>query len=364
MIAPTCPECGARLAEGAERCDLCGSPVEAGVTPDSASEVPADIPEPKMEGAVASESVFCNQCGWQNPPQSRFCSRCGSKLQMPAAPAPPVKPGEAQKAATAPPVIDKKRNSSQGSIGMHVGILVGLSVLVVVALFMVSVISKKQIPQETNASAAPADVLAASVIEAHENLPVDEKFAPTADSLEQVIAQSEGEKAIDARRELAAFLLGIGRLDRAAIEQQRVAENTGDPADRQKSADLFFDWMESIENEEKSDVALLAIDELKKVLELAPDNLDARAKLGWAYQFDPASPMEAIKQTNQVLERDPNHIMANYNRAVFLTRINRLEEAKIQFEKVRDLAEEGSLFHRRAEAWIDSIRRVKSETAG
>jgi hypothetical protein len=56
--------------------------------------------------------------------------------------------------------------------------------------------------------------------------------------------------------------------------------------------------------------------------------------------------------------------MANYNRAVFLTRINRLDEAKVQFERVKSLSGEGSLYFRRAEAWLDSIRRSRAENGG
>ncbi len=35
-------------------------------------------------------SVFCTQCGQQNPEDSRFCARCGAPVTVPAAAAPPA----------------------------------------------------------------------------------------------------------------------------------------------------------------------------------------------------------------------------------------------------------------------------------
>ncbi|MDQ1704967.1 MAG: hypothetical protein QOF18_1333 [Frankiaceae bacterium] len=35
-------------------------------------------------------SVFCTQCGQQNPDDSKFCARCGAPLTVPAAPTIPV----------------------------------------------------------------------------------------------------------------------------------------------------------------------------------------------------------------------------------------------------------------------------------
>ncbi|MEX1054381.1 MAG: tetratricopeptide repeat protein, partial [Rhodothermales bacterium] len=234
-----------------------------------------------------------------------------------------------------------------------------------VALYLVTVVSKQRVPAEASASAeAPADVRSASVIDSHESLPIDPVFASVVDSLERAAAEAEGEAALEFRRRLSDYFLGIGRVDRAAIEQRRVATSSGTLADWIRAADLFFDWMEATEDEEKTDIALLTIDALKKVLEKDEDSIDARAKLGWAYQFDPSNPMEAIQQTNRALEQDPDHLMANYNRAVFLTRINRLDEAMTQFERVKVLSEEGSLYFRRAEAWLESIRRSRAEDAG
>src|SRR5690606_35307888 len=131
--------------------------------------------------------------------------------------------------------------------------------------------------------------------------------------------------------------LDIGRIDRAAIEQQRVAQETGGLEDWRRAGDLLFDWMETVTPERRTDVALLTIDAYERVLQQDPGDLDARADLGWAFQYDPQNPMRAIEHTNRVLEEDPDHLAANYNRGVFLLRINRIEDAIAQLERVKQL---------------------------
>lgn len=402
-----CPECGARLSEDAGRCDLCGAAVpgpgepeeseDAGVS-DTVQEdsVPSGIPEPSSEQASPEAGVFCNECGWKNPPNARYCSRCGAKLQAleksgdrdnapPASasgdrtgapPPPPNAPAggraggtregepagpasssferkEARPAAAATP---SSSGASNGSVTWHVAVLVGLAVLVVVALYMITVVSKQRVaPSADEAVAAPAEARAALAIESFEAIPISDEYRGQVDSLQQVIADAGGQEAVEARGALVDFLIGIGRIDRAAIEQQRLARLADDPAHWKTAGNLLFDWMERVQAERKTEVALLTIDAYKQVLKHDPSDLDARADLGWAYQHDPQNPMEAIRQTNLVLEEDPEHLEANYNKAVFLMRINRLDQAREQFRRVKDIAGSESPYFRQAEMWIETI---------
>jgi hypothetical protein len=71
--------------------------------------------------------------------------------------------------------------------------------------------------------------------------------------------------------------------------------------------------------------------------------------------------MEAIRQTNLVLEKDADHLMANYNKGVFLMRINRLDQALEQFERVKVLAGAESPYYRQADMWIVTIRESQAE---
>ena len=77
-----CPECGAVVPEDAQKCGLCGTPV-TNATSAGEETVPeeeaATTPSPASGGD--EEGVFCNECGWENPPGANFCSRCGYELQ-------------------------------------------------------------------------------------------------------------------------------------------------------------------------------------------------------------------------------------------------------------------------------------------
>lgn len=381
----SCPECGARLPQGAERCDLCGAPLEvqdgSGGTENAIAEsadqrAGEDIPEPSTPQEVKSEEVFCNACGAKNPPRSNFCSHCGARLSpvgesvggarheggKPPPPAPP-----ASAAPTAPPspsagTSSQDSGDSQRDLTRRVGILVGLAILVVVGLYTITVVSKQRAPIDTDAAVGvPADSRAASVIQEREAIPIGEAYRDRVDSLQAVIDEADAAESIGARRRLVDLLIGIGRVDRAAIEQQRVARISDEAADWKKAGNLLFDWMEMTEPASKSDVALLAIDAYKQVLAHQPDDLDARADLGWAYQYDPQNPMEAIRQTNLVLEESPEHLTANYNKGVFLMRINRLDDASRQFERVKSIAGDESPYYRQAQMWIDTIRDSQAQ---
>lgn len=240
--------------------------------------------------------------------------------------------------------------------------LIGLAVLVVVALYMITVMSKQTAPSQPEAVVgAPAESRAAAVIREHEALPISEAFRDQVDSMQTAINEADADEAIPLRRRLVDFLIGIGRIDRAAIEQQRVARLSDQAEDWKKAGNLLFDWMEMSKPEAKSQIALLTIEAYRQLLQQNPNDLDARADLGWAYQYDPQNPMEAITQTNLVLEEDPDHLTANYNKGVFLMRINRLDQAVEQFERVKTIAGAESPYYRQADLWIDTIKQTRAE---
>lgn len=373
MSNPICPECGARLAAGAERCDLCGASIDVSAgraVTGGSSEDPtasgADIPEPGTKSEKPAGGVYCNQCGRKNPLDARFCSQCGSRLQAidasgAAAPdKPPSPPAVQPSEITAEEPSRPAEIDSDSGLSRYVGVLIGLAVLIVVALYMITVVSKQNVSAERNAAGvaeAPADVRSAAVIEEHESIPIQPQFAATVDSFRAEIEQAEGVERRQVQRGLVDYFVRIGRIDRAAIEQQRLAARSDEIADWRMAGDLHYDWLETVSDERKRDVALLAIDAYERVLDKNPGDLDVRADLGWVYQFDPENPMQAIQQTNRVLESDPSHLAANYNRGVFLLRINRLSDALEQFEKVKELASAESAYYRQADMWIETVRR-------
>lgn len=290
-------------------------------------------------------NVSCMDCGARMAGDADRCELCGQARSESADEAP---------AAAVPAAGESER----GSLGVRVAILICIPVLIVIALFMISEMSTRQArPDAAVAAAMPAEMRSAAVIDEFESIPVAAQYAPAADSLREIMQSGDEALALEAQRELVRFLAEIGRADLAAIEQQRLARRTDATADWRHAGGLLYGWMEAVYNERKTDVALLAIEALGKVLAEKPDDVDVRADLGWAYQYDPQNPMEAIRQTNLALEQDPDHLAANYNRAVFLLRINRIQDALEQFERVGALAEDGSAYQRQAQAWIRTIRQ-------
>lgn len=383
----SCSSCGARLKADATVCDLCGTAVAAAMphaaTDDMEGETNVsppvvDAPSPveqTAEGAPSS-GVFCNACGWKNPPASRFCSQCGEKLQegvrtpvsgrvtvgskpteRPAVPAslPPQDGHNPEKLGIA------HGSENEKAVSRQVGILVGAGVLLVVVLFMITAVSKQ--PAATPPSAAATGTNAPATSTA----PLPETDAPlpaqVAQRIEELRAQAEaapdaaGEIAL--RTQMVNLLEGSGRLDLAAAEQQLLAE-TENTADAWRHAgNLYYDWMSTEEHtEHKIPIAEQAIAAYQKVLALEPNNLDARTDMAVAY-LSTNNPMQGVEEISAVLAVDSTHIPARFNYGVMLAMIGRIDKAQTQFEAVKELvADPASPYYQRADAALTSLTQA------
>ena len=380
----TCLECGARLAVEAEQCDLCGSPVESAeamaaaaqaemtaepLTPspdEEAADHPLAFPPPSDRLAVPKQ-VYCNQCGWQNPVGARYCSMCGTPLQevdpsrLPAAPPPatvpakasiPHVPVETSEDASAAAARDAQAKVEHRAVSRQVGIIVGAGVLLVVALFLVTAVSKTR-PVAPPAQAAQTTP---SGVEPGALPPLASQIAGQAEALEAEIAPLSGEARIAKQRELIALLFDAGRLDRAALEQQKIAQATETPNDWKRAGDLFYDWMDPLEGAEKAQVAGQVIDAYQRVLAVDPDNIDVRTDLATAY-LSSNNPMQGVAEIKRVLAVDPNHLHARFNYGIMLAMIGRSELAIEQFERVKGLVDETSSYSQQAD---DAIRAIQA----
>ena len=389
-IYKTCMECGARLVEGAEHCDLCGWPVDA---PDDAGagadardavaeetiseavsageEVVAAPPEEAEAAQVADHpvrpaGVYCNQCGWKNPPGSRFCSQCGAPLQVLDAPPPadvspvrppvhvaPKPPSSMPEAAPEAAASPKVAPTEHQAISRQVGIIVGAGLLLVVALFLVTAVSKTW---QADAPAQPArQALPPAAVP--DEAPLPAQLAEQVATLEADIAQLDGEARIAKQRDLLVLFVSAGRLDRAALEQQKIAEATGVIEDWKRTGDLFYDWMNTIqEQQRKAQVAAQAVAAYQSVLAQTPDNHDVRTDMATAY-LNTGNPMQGVTEVKRVLEADPTHLNARFNYGLMLTWINRPEQAIEQFEQVKALVDETSDYYQRANEAIRAIRQ-------
>lgn len=364
----TCPSCGARLPEGAEACDLCGTPVAS-----EEEEPPAQRGEEdsaRAHEATEASGVYCNACGWKNPLGANFCSQCGTRLQEVSDVSPKDRPVPAkgpEGSASSGGPSEKEASEAQQGLARQVTVLVGIALLVVVGLFVATTWSQdpeggsngaeSSVPERTSAADA------SSAIEQAEAQPLPADLADSVEVYEDRIDQADGEAKLGWQSELVRLFLRNNRPDRAAIVQQRIAEAEGSAEAWQRSGDLFFEWMTAMndESEHKPEVASLTIEAYERVLDEQPDNLDVRTRAAWAYQFDPSkNPMEAIEETNAVLEEEPEHLQANFNKGLFLVRINRLEQATEQFERVKEIAGEESPFYDAAERYIQTVQDLEA----
>lgn len=338
----TCAECGALVADGATTCDLCGSKVET-----SAQDAVAST-------EAQGDDRFCNHCGWRNPAGSRFCAGCGKPLSAAEGARPTMPP------AAEPELAEPASTSTNPSdVGKQVTLLVGGGVLIILALYIITLVSKQNVTTGGAEPVAPLSALA--VLEDAATEPPPPEVQSAADALRERMAQAPLDERRALQTELVDLLYEAGLPDHAAVEARAIAEETGHPSDWRDAGDLFFHWMETANPMLRPDIAKLTVDAYDRVLEHSPDNHDVRANMAWALQYDASDPMRAIDETNYILDRDENHLQAVFNRGYFLMRINRFDQAIEEFERVRELGDVDSPIVAQATAIIEMIQEQRSD---
>lgn len=429
----SCPSCGARVADDADRCDLCGESLaqaEAGApepepsadseNAESSSKVVSREagaePEPD-EGALSTQSVYCNQCGWENPAGSNFCSQCGTELQDAAGevegvPTPesgtrPVAanlPGPSTSDASTDPSTDPSDAPSEASedgeyqlMSQQVLLVVGSAVLALVALFFVTVWSQSQTwgnASEETASTAPAQDgtpaspgtggptggptggaasfggatpdLATLVSQNDTELPPD--LAERTDSLEAQLPQATGAEERRLQEQLVNLYVGAGAFGRAAEVQKAMAEATQATSDWRRAGDLMYNWMEQVGQESNGrnpaivPIGQEAVAAYEEVIEREPDNLDVRTDMATVL-LRSNSPMRGVEELNRVLDEDSTFVPARFNKGIALLWIGRLEQAIEQFEQVQQIAGEDSPNYQQAEQAIQLVRDQMEESS-
>ena len=326
----TCAECGVRLTGSEERCDLCGWPVEEKAHGEAQSVI----------RKRATGDSYCGPCGWKNPAGSKFCSQCGVKLQR-----------EVNKPREQPANPKKRPANVEHGVGQQVFVLIGLGVLLVIALFVATTVSKRV------SSPEPVLPTTASLDDVVLRTPLSGDLADRIAELDAAIMSDTSAVALVLMREKMYVLAEGGRLDIAADVQSDIAEQTGLADDWKTAGDLYYEWMANeTQPPERSRAAASAVNAYQATLALDPDNLDVRTDMATAY-LNTGSPMLGVTEIKKVLEVDPDHLNANFNYGLMLARINRTEEAIAQLERVRTLAPDSTSVHyQRASALIASIR--------
>jgi cytochrome c-type biogenesis protein CcmH/NrfG len=113
---------------------------------------------------------------------------------------------------------------------------------------------------------------------------------------------------------------------------------------------------------DRADYAQRAAENYERSLELDPDDLDVKTDLATAYLNDATNPMLAVETVKAVLEEDPDHVRANFNYGLMLAQINRVDQARVQFEKVVGLTDPSDPVHVRAEQELARVRAAEAGT--
>lgn len=294
---------------------------------------------------------------------------CGTRIQdiplapetpRQASPAPQVAP--TRQAALEPPETTAATgpedpdaaDTERKAVTRQVGIIVGAGVLLVVVLFLITALSKDQ-------SSAPAATAATTPpptppVDTGTTTPLPAQLAEQAASLETEIEQLEGEAKLAKQRELANLFIGGGRLDRAALVQQEIAEVQDTPEEWKRAGDLFYDWMSTLQDPAKPPVAQQAIAAYQRVLAVQPENHDVRTDMATAY-LSSNNPMQGVQEIKRVLEANPDHLHARFNYGIMLALIGRGDQATEQFEAVKALVGPESRYYQQAEEAIRSLQQ-------
>lgn len=305
---PACPSCGAALAPGADRCDLCGTPTTGEPALEATAASPLAVADAPLD-APGIAAVACASCGHRNPVGARFCNQCGAPLAAPAsAPASPSEPAR-------PP----------SDVGRRALTLVGVGIAAVVGLYAISALSERSpaAPAEGTSESGAAEVGPAA--------PVPEGPPPALPAEQQAEAD---------RLEAAGTAESLYEAGRYYLTAAFVNRESNPQASAQWARRAVADFEQSLALSDQDHVRLAVAE---------------------ASRFDPsAPPMRPIEEVQTILARNPTHVGATYMQGDL--RLMRAEfqpewrdSARVSFERVLALAAPDDPIRQQAEERLAAI---------
>ena len=302
-------------------------------------------------------------CGWQNPVGAKFCSACGTQLQTRHETAKAAAPDEVKvdtKKAELPSAQKESpvEEAEAAPLGMaNIGMLVVAGLLVVAALFMITRYSWRAFPEvEPAAAQAQSSAPESNPDRQTPETAVPAEIANQIAALEAEAAGLGGDALIAKKREIVQAYVVARRPDKAAPVQEEIAEVTGSDEDWFSAGHFYYDWMDTQRGEVRFSIASQATTAYENGLNINPDNLDVRTALAMAY-LNTRAPMQGVQQIRSVLDTDPDHLQGNFYYGVMLMQINRLDQAKAQFEKVKTLVGPDSPVYQQADQMLQNLGR-------
>jgi tetratricopeptide (TPR) repeat protein len=155
-------------------------------------------------------------------------------------------------------------------------------------------------------------------------------------------AQSEEEQK-NVLDSLQTLWLGINRLDSAAHYWNMFYEKYPNQGNLLATANAYYEAYSFAMDEGKMNSLRKKAQSLfQKALEINPDLLEAKVKLGVTYVAE--APMKGIGIIREVLDKDPNNITAIYNLGLLSMQSGQFDKAIARFEKLTEL-EKDNLNH-------------------
>jgi len=175
------------------------------------------------------------------------------------------------------------------------------------------------------------------------------------------------ESSKKAGNEDTSLLDGIGRFwDRngipaaSAIWFERKAEIVKSESSYLDAAYRYFDSFRMANDTAVQGLLVgKAISNYQKVLEINPNNLNAKTDLGACYADGTTDPMKGIMLLREVIAADPNHEMAQYNLGMLSVKSGQLDKALERFQKVLEINPERTEMN----FYLGQVHLQKGDTA-
>lgn len=185
-------------------------------------------------------------------------------------------------------------------------------------------------PVEADPTGLDADALLASAEAA-----LDSTGKSTLAGLKKELKESGREADTALMREIGLLWDQSGIAAASAIWFERIAKVAPGEKTYLEAAYRYFDAFRMAgDTGLRSVLVVKAIDSYTKVLEFNPENLNAKTDLGACYADGTSEPMKGIMMLREVVEKNPEHEMAQYNLGMLSVKSGQLDKAIERFNKV------------------------------